>query len=171
MELDGRNQLINFKNYAASTLIFADEPHVTVRAGCRYLDVIAAFPEDTSADVAKRAGTILKQHLSNLEERGVATLMIASQLVSWQADGKRYRAPVAMQRLENAEELRRGGIRNFALVDDSAEVNPILLPLLRDVMGIPGAARGEHNLASTRRDRVQLNASDAGKHPAGTGSI
>ncbi len=135
IDLGGRNSLLHFRDLRAGTLDLtdADPPSIARLLDRRAVRLSALFPGDLLADAARRVRTISAKARENLEERGLSTLFIGREIVTWDAGSTTATVAAAAPLLLAEMSVRSLGAleTDFELaVTDDWEPNPTLLHVL-----------------------------------------
>jgi hypothetical protein len=139
INLDGRNQLLYYRDLKVGTLDLADAERAAVDGlvSGRTIRLSQLFRADLLADRLKRARTIRNKSRELLEERGVATCYLAMGMATWsQVPGRATpAAPVLLQQVTLAARGVAEDDFELALTGE-VDVNPTLLHLLEEQFGV-----------------------------------
>ncbi len=165
LDYSGNNRLIYYRHLKRATLDLADaEPEVVaqLRSGSK-VKLSKLFPagdEDENKlqnDAIARTRTINANALAHLEERGINTLFLASELVTWEPgdtskatpNSPLLLAPMTIRSLS-------GGQRDFELaLNGDWQINQTLIMFWQQVFGLPVKQEEIDALAEEMSDRPE----------------
>jgi very-short-patch-repair endonuclease len=136
-DLGGRNTLLYYKDRRAGTLdLAAADPHAMerlLRTGSGRLTRLFGDP-DLLADAVRRVQAIYRKARELSEERGLAAAYLATGMARWDELFLQPAAPVLLRGLTITPTRARHDDFDLTL-DDTSEVNPVLLHKLATVFG------------------------------------
>ncbi|MGI5291295.1 AAA domain-containing protein [Nonomuraea polychroma] len=147
-DLGGRNTLLYYKDRRAGTLDLAaaDPAHLERFLRTGSIRLTRLFSDaDARADAIRRVQAIHRKSRELLEERGLRAAYLATGMARWDELFLEPAAPVLLRGLTISPTRARHD--DFELVlDDEAEVNPVLLHKLATVYGADAErATGDHD--------------------------
>lgn len=153
VDLSGRNGLLFYRDLSVGTLdlALADPAALqTLIAGTKTrLSALFRDPA-TLKDAARRCRKIRDKARENLEERGIDTLYLASQLATWTPEAGTAAVPAAPVLLHRLVLTPAGAAaEDFELdVEGAGDLNPTLLYALQSAFGVRIDAAALHELAA-----------------------